>query len=47
MADSEVSSPVRVSVTMVSRRTGLLMWSPPEAFLERDFQVVFAPEGAR
>ena len=38
---------VNVSVTMMSRRAGMLAWTPRDAFAGKKVEVVFAPKGSR
>ena len=38
---------VNVSVTMMSRRAGMLAWTPGDAFAGKKVEVVFAPKGSR
>ena len=38
---------VNVSVTMMSRRAGMLAWTPRDAFAGKKVEVVFAPERSR
>ena len=41
------SAAVNVSVTMMSRRAGMLAWTPSDAFAGKKVEVVFAPKGSR
>ena len=41
------SAAVNVSVTMMSRRAGMLAWTPRDAFAGKKIEVVFAPERSR
>ena len=38
---------MNVSVTMMSRRAGVLAWTPGDAFAGKKVEVVFAPERSR
>ena len=38
---------VNISVAMVSRRTAEVSWRPRAAFVDKDLELVFAPQRAR
>ena len=45
--EAAYASAVNVSVTMMSRRAGMLAWTPNDAFAGKKVEVVFAPKGSR
>ena len=45
--EAAYASAVNVSVTMMSRRAGMLAWTPRDAFAGKKVEVVFAPRGSR
>ena len=45
--EAYAAAAVNVSVTMMSRRAGMLAWTPRDAFAGKKVEVVFAPKGSR
>ena len=45
--EAYAAAAVNVSVTMMSRRAGMLAWMPRDAFAGKKVEVVFAPKGSR